>query len=162
MKLHIENLSIHIAAPLPIGLISGMALCDTIKPAANDTIPALGEKWPGTEATYAGISLSLTGDSLVHMLLWDADAAIYVDYDTAVKHAKEVNPSMGSHLPTRHQSIDLYERLADHFDKDRWHWTLNKTPNGKSAFIQYFDLGSQLSSYLSAECRVRAVSEIPL
>jgi hypothetical protein len=162
MKLHIENISIHIAAPLPIGLISGMALCDTIKPAANDTIPALGEKWPGTEATYAGISLSLAGDSLVHMLLWDADAAISVDYDTAVKHAEQVNPSMGSHLPTRHQSIDLYERLADRFNKDRWHWTLTKTPNGKSAFLQDFGDGTQGSGYLSAECRVRAVSEIPL
>ena len=162
MKLHIENISIHIAAPLPIGLISGMALCDTIKPAANDTVPALGEKWPGTEATYAGISLSLTGDSLVHMLLWDADAAISVDYDTAVKHAEEVNPSMSSHLPTRHQSIDLYERLADRFDKDRWHWTLTKKPNGKSAFIQDFGNGGQHYNHLSAECRVRAVSEIPL
>jgi hypothetical protein len=162
MKLHIENLSIHIADQLPIGLIYGMALCDMIKPAANDTIPALGEKWPGTEATYAGISLSLTGDSLVHMLLWDADAAISVDYDTAVKHAEQVNPSMGSHLPTRYQSIDLFERLADRFDKDRWHWTLTKTPSGKAAFVQRFTGGYQDFIGLSAECRVRAVSEIPL
>ena len=162
MKLHIENISIHIAAPPPAGLIAGMALGDMLKTAANGSVPAIGEKWPGTEATYAGISLSLTGDSLVHLLLWDEDDNTAMDHEDAVKHAEHVNPEMKSHLPTRHQSIDLFERLADRFDKNAWYWTLTLTRSGKAAFIQVFNGGGQYGSNLSAECRVRAVSEIPL
>lgn len=163
MKLHIENLSINISAPQPpVGLIAGMALGSILKPVTNDNIPAIGEKWPGTEATYAGISLSLTGDSLVHLLLWDEDYNTAMDHEDAVKHAEHVNPEMKSHLPTRHQSIDLFERLADRFDKYAWYWTLTLTRSGKAAFLQNFGIGTQSFNYLSAECGVRAVSEIPL
>lgn len=159
MKLHIENISITISSPPPAGMIAGMALAS----AANGDLPAIGEKWPGTEATYAGVSLSMTGDSLVHLLLWDdAVSAISCGYDMAVKHAEEVSPDMGSHLPTRAQSIALFERLADRFDQNRWHWTLTKTLSGKAAFVQYFYGGDQSHFLLSAECRVHAVSEIPL
>lgn len=163
MKLHIENLSITISNPQPpVGLIAGIALASAVKPMANGDIPDIGEKWPGTGATYAGVSLSSSGDSLVHLLLWDDDTDTAMDYDDAVQHAERGNPETGSHLPTRHQSITLFERLADRFDKNPWYWTLTKTPSGKTAFIQGFDDGYQYDGYLSAESRVRAVSEIPL
>jgi hypothetical protein len=139
-----------------------MALGSILKPVTNDNIPAIGEKWPGTEATYAGISLSLTGDSLVHLLLWDEDYNTAMDHEDAVKHAEHVNPEMKSHLPTRHQSIDLFERLADRFDNYAWYWTLTLTRSGKAAFLQNFGIGTQSFNDLSAECGVRAVSEIPL
>ena len=48
MKLHIENISITISSPPPVGMIAGMALAS----AAKGDLPAIGEKWPGTEATY--------------------------------------------------------------------------------------------------------------
>jgi hypothetical protein len=143
-------------------LLAAMAIASAAKSSAPKSIPAIGDKWPGTEATYAGVSLSLTGDSLVHLLLWDADAAISVVYDAAVAHAETVSPETGSHLPTRHQAITLFENLRDRFDQDRWHWTLTKTKSGNAAFNQLFGYGYQFHDYLSSECRVRAVSEIPL
>jgi len=161
MKLHIENIHITLSQP-PVGLLATMATARTAQPIANCSIPNIGEKWPGTEATYAGVSLSLAGDSLVHLLLWDEDDSTAMDYDDAVKHAESVNPAMNSHLPTRHQGITLFDRLADRFEKSPWYWLLTKTPSDKAAFFQGFHGGDQLINDLSAECRVRAVSEIPL
>ena len=163
MKLHIENLHITFANPQPpAGLIATLAIAGAMQPTAKVGVPNIGEKWPGTEATYAGVSLSITDDSLVHLLLWDADTDAAMDYGDAVKHAEQVNRAMNSHLPTRHQGITLFERLQDRFNRDYYHWTLTKTKSGNAAFIQYFSHGTQLILNLSAECRVRAVSEIPL
>jgi hypothetical protein len=163
MKLHIENLHVTFANPQPpAGFLATLAIAGAMHAPRKEGIPEIGEKWPGTEATYAGVSLSMAGDSLVHLLLWDADAAISVNYDAAVAHAETVNPETGSHLPTRHQYITLFDNLQSRFDQDHWHWTLTKTKSGKAAFCQDFYYGGQDGDDLSAECRVRAVSEIPL
>ena len=162
MKLHIENLNVTITHQPPVGLIAGMALASAAKFAAPSSIPDIGDKWPGTEATYAGVSLSLSGDSLVHLILWDTDPKERMKHEAAVKFAEAVNPDMASHIPTRHQSITLFENLADRFETDPWYWTLSKTPSGQAAFFQLFRGGLQYDLDLSAECRVRAVSEIPL
>jgi len=162
MQLHIENVNITLSNPqAPAGLIAALAIASAAKSSKPD-VPAVGEKWPGLEAVYAGVSLSMTGDRLVHLLLWPDDPSNRMDYDQAVKYAEGVNPEMDSHIPTRHQSIDLFERLQDQFNRDYYHWTLTKTSSGKTAFCQNFRDGSQDGNYLSAECRVRAVSEIPL
>ncbi len=163
MKLHIENINITLSGHHPpAGLIAALAIAGAAKSDTSTNVPEIGEKWPGTDATYAGVSLSLTGDSLVHLLLWDSDTEKGMAYDAAVKHAEAVNPAMASHLPTRHQSIDLFERLANRFEKDPWYWTLTKTTSGQSAFFQDFSYGLQVYDHLSEDCRVRAVSEIPL
>jgi hypothetical protein len=163
MKLHIENLHITFSNPQPpAGLIAAFALAGAMQPDAKDGIPNIGEKWPGTEATYAGISLSSTDDSLIHLILWPDDHKNGMDYEDAVKFADGVNPDLNSHLPTRHQSITLFERIQDNFNKDYYHWTLTKTKSRKAAFLQDFNYGDQSSNNLSAECRVRAVSEISL
>lgn len=157
MKLHIENLHVTLHAPQqqPAWLL---AMPDIASAAGG----IMGEKWPGTEATYAGVSLSTAGDRLVHLLLWDSDTDKAMDHDDAVKHAEAVNPAMASHMPTRHQAITLFDNLQDRFNRDYWYWTLTKTKSGKAAFIQSFSNGNQYSNDLSSECRVRAVSEIPL
>ncbi|MFA5170395.1 MAG: hypothetical protein WC426_02435 [Sulfuriferula sp.] len=161
MKLHIENLHITFSNPQPpAGLIAAFALAGATESAAP--IPAVGAKWPGTEAIYAGISLSITDDSLVHLILWPDFPGKGLPYNKAIKFADAVNPDMASHIPTRHQSITLFDRLQDQFDNDYYHWTLTKTKGDNAAFIQLFDGGNQSSRLLSAECRVRAVSEIPL
>lgn len=131
-------------------------------PVSAPDVPNIGEKWPGTEAIYAGISPSISDDGSVHLLLWPDKSGKGLSYDKAVEFAESVNPAMLSHIPTRHQSITLFERLRDQFDQDYWHWTLTKTKSGKAAFYQGFLDGYQSYHYLSAECRVRAVSEIPL
>lgn len=165
MKLHIENLHVTLYARQrqPAGPLATRAIASASGGImGNQSAPQIGEKWPGTEATYAGISLSTAGDRPVHLLLWDGETDEAMNHDDAVKHAKAVNPAMASHLPTRHQSITLFDNLQDRLDRDCWHWTLTKTTSGKSAFLQHFNGGNQDSYYLYAECRVRAVSEIPL
>jgi hypothetical protein len=163
MKLHIENLHVTFANPQPpAGLLATFAIAEAMRPVAKEGIPNVGEKWPCLEAIYAGTALSSDESSLVHLVLWIDDPKRGMKYDKAVKHAEGINPEMHSHLPTRHQSITLFERLRDQFELDYYHWTLTKTKDGDAAFIQDFSYGGQSLNYLSAECRVRAVSEIPL
>lgn len=164
MKLHIENLNITVQAAQqqPAGLLATLAIANAAGVMANQAAPKIGDKWPGTDATYAGVSLSTGGDRIVHLLLWDSDTDQSMEYDDAVKHAAAVNPAMASHLPTRHQAITLFENLQDRVSQDYYHWTLTKTQSGKSAFVQDFFYGGQSLSDLSYEGRVRAVSEIPL
>ena len=162
MKLHIENLNITFSSQhQPAGLIAALSIARAAKSSNQADAPAIGEKWPGTEAIYAGVSLSITDDSLVHLILWPDDKNKGMAYDKAVEFAEAINPDMNSHIPTRHQSITLFERLQDKFNNDYYHWTLTKTKSGNAAFGQDFGDGNQ-GSLLSAECRVRAVSEIPL
>jgi len=146
MKLHIENLNItvHTAQQQPAGLLATLAIANAAGVMASQAAPKIGDKWPGTDATYAGVSLSTTGDRLVHLLLWDSDTDQSMEYDDAVKHAEAVNPAMASRLPTRHQAITLFENLQDRFNQDYYHWTITKTKSGKAAFLQYFDSGLQL------------------
>ena len=163
MKLHIENLNITFSNQhQPAGLIAALSIVGAEKSANQVDAPAIGEKWPGTEAIYSGVSLSITDDSLVHLILWPDDKNKGMNYDKAVEFAEAVNPDMNSHIPTRHQSITLFERLQDKFSNNYYHWTLTKTKSGDAAFVQVFTSGSQINTLLSAECRVRAVSEIPL
>jgi hypothetical protein len=163
MKIHIENLSITVQGQQPpIGLLGALISSGAATSSLSTDVPAIGEKWPGTEAIYAGVSLSKTDDSLVHLLLWPDDPTERMNHEKAVKHAEGVKPDMESHLPTRHQSITLFDRLRDRFNQDYYHWTLTKTKSGNAACIQDFNDGSQGNDDLSSECRVRAVSEIPL
>ena len=162
MKLNIKTLNITLNAPNPPdGLLAALTI---LAPQAfsQDKAPAIGEQWPGLDATYAGISLSSDGNSLAHLLLWNENPKENLEYDAAVTKAESIHPETGSHLPTRHQSITLFDNLQDHFERDYWHWTLTKTKSGKAAFYQDFSLGLQDGLGLSYEARVRAVSEIPL
>lgn len=128
----------------------------------NTIIPAIGAKWPGTEAKYGGISLSKCGTKLVHLIVWPDTFKERVSHEQAIKKAEEIAPNWNSHLPTRYQGITLFTNLQDEFDKDYYHWTLDKTKDGKAAFVQYFADGYQSWIDLVTSNRVRAVSEIPL
>jgi hypothetical protein len=123
---------------------------------------AIGEQWPGTDAIYAGISLSSDNARAVHLILWPETNTKQLDHAAAIAVAEAVNPEHGSHIPTRIQSVTLYGNLKDCFDKSPWYWTSTKHENGEWAFIQFFNNGYPDLHDLSAECRVRAVSEIPL
>lgn len=162
MKLHIENINITLPQQMPAGLIAALAIAGAAKPASKVDAPAIGEKWPGLDAIYAGVALSKDEDSLVHLILYTDDPSKGMAYEKAVEYAEGVNPEMNSHIPTRHQSITLFERLRDQFNTDYYHWTLTKTKDGDTAFYQGFYDGYQDIIRLSAECRGRAVSEIPL
>lgn len=130
--------------------------------ATNSAVPEIGDKWADLPAIYGGISLSRDGTRLVHLIVWDEAPSKCMIYEDAVAAAEKINPAMGSHLPTRHQGIDLFDRLQHLFNQEYLHWLLDKTKSGKSAFFQYFSYGGQGSSNLSIQGGVRAVSEIPL
>ena len=78
MKIHIENLNITLSNQQPpAGLIAELAIARVSNPVQQAYIPAIGEKWPGLEAVYAGKALSQNEDRLIHLILWleDAEAA---------------------------------------------------------------------------------------
>lgn len=169
MKLRIENVHIHLSSPKPpAGLIAALDIAGASRgaplseKASSSNAPGIGEKWPGLPATYAGISLSKDASHLVHLIVWDEAPEEGMTYADAVEAAEKINPTMESHLPTRHQGIHLYERLQHLFNQDYWHWLLDKNKSEKTAFLQSFDDGVQVINTLSCEGRVRAVSEIPL
>lgn len=135
----------------------------TLTPEASKAeVPAIGQVWPGTNAIYAGKAPSLDGESIVHLILWPTKPDGYLSYKDAVEFAEQVFPDLESHIPTRMQSIVLFEQLQDQFEPE-WYWTLTKTKSGKSAFIQNFNFGFQyVNGDLDNDDLVRAVSEIPL
>lgn len=166
MNLHIENAHIYLGSQQPDGLLTSLRIggaANTAKPPSQTTnIPEIGGKWPDLPATYAGISLSRDGTRLVHLIVWDEAPNDRLNYEDAVAAAEKINPAMGSHLPTRHQGIDLFDRLQRLFNQDSQYWLLKKTKSGKSAFVQDLAYGSQHLSFFSGLGRVSAVSEIPL
>ena len=161
MNIHIERVIIQ---QPPSGLLSmlGLLRAQEAPSAPSTDIPAIGDKWPGLDAKYGGISLSKNGDKLIHLILWPHTPEKSMDHPDSVKWAEGVRPDMESHVPTRHQNIDLFDRLQGEFRTDDWYWCLEKLKSGLSAFIQHFDYGSQVTSSLTAKGLVRAVSEIQL
>lgn len=183
MKIHIENLNINfpdqktksahctgIGRSLDLVLKEGEKIKDRAaiiswfinsveRVIGKQDIPAIGEKWPGTDAIYAGMSLSMTGDSLVHLILWPK---IFEknSYRNAVVIAEAENPEMKSHLPTRHQSITLFEQPWGQINDDYFCWILSNI--GSMAVAQNFNNGAQYLSEPQNELRFRAVSEIPV
>ena len=152
MKVHIENININInpSRQMPAPLLALLTMAQAAMPVPADEvvataakpakaksttdIPAVGEKWPGTEAVYAGVSLSMNGDKLVHLLLWPNEMRD-VTFEKAMEFAVKVNPKMmTSHAPTRHQSITLFNNLRDQFDINQGYWTMEKTESGEAAF----------------------------
>lgn len=183
MKVHIENLNINIhpSRQMPPPLLALLAMAQASAPAQADEaatpvaqsataeaesqprtdIPAIGEKWPGTEALYAGVSLSMTGDRMVHLLLWPGGLK-EATFEAAMEWAVKVNPDMDSHAPTRHQALTLFNNLRDQFNPNPWYWTMEKTKSGDAACVQTFLYGDQHYHNIDTGWPVRAVSEIPL
>ena len=123
--------------------------------------PSIGEKWPGTEAIYAGFSMSKDHDKVVHLLLWP-DELKDANFEEAMEFASQVNPDMDSHAPTRHQAQTLFNNLSAQFDINQGYWTMEKTKSGDAAFVQFLDDGIQINYQLDVEWSVRGVSEIPI
>jgi hypothetical protein len=65
----------------------------------------------------------------------------------------------GGDLPNRRELNLLRANARKEFKNDMY-WS-NETTDYRTAFIQYFYVGSQYNLTLSAECRVRAVSRFP-
>lgn len=164
MKLTIENLTINVGGKpsmQPIGLLAALASIGECKPRNRNTdLPAIGDKWPGTEAIYAGKALSRDGSKIVDLIVWPDASDKKRSYADNVAYCESVSPETGSHAATRQQAIVINDNLRHLFKKDCYYWTETKDNDGDAAFVQHFTYGHQDYLTLSLAYRALAVSEI--
>ena len=135
-------------------------------PVAHDHIqvrmcPAdIGGKWPGTEAIYAGRSLSRDGSRLVDLIFWPDESKKERSYTENIEYCASVSPQTNSHAATRQQAIVINDNLRHLLSTSHGYWTETKDNTGKYAFVQFFDCGVQDNNNLISNCRALAVSEI--
>lgn len=163
-KLHIENIHIHIGAKpsmSPVGLLAALASIGDDKPSKRfSELPAIGDKWPGTEAIYAGKSLSRDGTKIVDLIFWLDESEEERSYEDNLKYCESVSKETNSHAATRQQAIVINDNLRHLLSNDHYYWAETKSNSGKHAFVQHFFYGNQTTRYLINEYRALAVSEI--
>ncbi len=124
------------------------------------TKPTIGDKWPGTEAIYAGKALSRDGSKIIDLIVWLDSSDKKRPYADNVAYCESVSPETGSHSATRQQAIVINDNLRHLFKEHCYYWTETKDNAGDAAFVQYFDDGSQVYTNLRNAYRALAVSEI--
>lgn len=163
-KLHIENLTINVGGKPsmpPIGLLAALASIGEDKPRKRPVdLPAIGDKWPGTEAIYAGKSLSCDGSKIVDLIFWLDKDKKERSYEDNLKFCESVSPETGSHAATRQQAIVINDNLRNLLSTDHAYWIETKDNTGKYAFVQLFYFGGQYCYDLNDGYRALAVSEI--
>ena len=163
-KLHIENLTINIGSKPsmpPVGLLAALASIGEDKQSKRPaSLPAIGDKWPGTEAIYAGKSLSRDGSKIVDLIFWPDESNKERNFEDNKAWCESVSTETGSHAATRQQAIVINDNLRHLLSKDLWYWTETKTNSGEYAFVQFFYFGLQYYYNLYNEYRALAVSEI--
>lgn len=163
-KLHIENVHINIGAKPsmpPIGLLAALASISDDKPIKRPSdLPAIGEKWPRTEAIYAGKSLSRDGTKIVDLIFWLDESKEGRSYEDNLKYCESVSKETGSHAATRQQAIVINDNLRHMLIEDQYYWTETKSNSGNYAFVQYVGSGTQGNGNRNDEYRALAVSEI--
>lgn len=164
IKLHIDNVHIHAGGAKPsVSPIILAALASVGKKTPRQqppALPAIGEKWPGTEAIYAGKSLSRDGSKIVDLIFWPDESNKERNFYDNKAWCESVSTDTGSHAATRQQAIVINDNLRHLLSKDHWYWTETKTNSGEYAFVQGFSLGGQNDFYLNCGYRALAVSEI--
>ena len=165
-KLHIENLTVNVGGKPsmpPIGLLAALASIGDEKPSKRPAgLPAIGDKWPGTEAVYAGKSLSRDGSKIVDLIFWPDDSNKERSYEDNLKYCESVSPETKSHAATRQQAIVINDNLRHLLSTDHAYWTETKDNTGKHAFVQTFGDGNQYYTSLTNEYRALAVSGFAL
>ncbi len=165
-KLHIENINITIGGsagsnPL-LAAIASIAAESNLKkrPAPAFLIPKIGEKFPGTEAIYAGKGPSRDGSKIVDLVYWPDGSNTERNYADNIAWCESVVRKANTHAATRQQAIVINDNLRHLMQKDCYYWTESKDNDGDAAFVQHFGYGTQNSSHLTGKFRALAVSEI--
>lgn len=104
---------------------------------------------------YAGLVLDATTGAPSHHLVLLPGEADDMEWEDARKWAED----QGGELPTRQEQSLLFANLKSEF-KPNWYWSGEKA-SASSAWSQYFYYGTQGTSTLGNELRVRAVRRIP-
>lgn len=165
MKLTIENININISGSKPsmppLGLLAALASIGEEKTCKRSAgLPKIGDKWPGTEAIYAGKALSRDGSKIVDLIYWPNDSEKERNYADNIAYCESVDAKTGSHAATRQQAIVLNDNLRHLMKKSCYYWTETKDNDGDAAFVQHFEYGLQHNNYLGSKFRALAVSEI--
>ncbi len=164
-KLHIENIHITFSGSKPsmppLGLLAALAGLSESQPCKRPAdLPAIGDKWPGTEAIYAGKSLSRDGSKIIDLIYWPDSSNTERNYADNISYCESVDTNTSSHAATRQQAIVLNDNLRQLMSTDCYYWTETKDNTGKYAVVQYFGYGYQGNANLFSETRALAVSEI--
>ena len=126
---------------------------------AKDTLPRIGEAWPGIDGVYAGVSRGENGEPDAHLVLLNALPEKNLSWQAAADWAQGLGD--GARLPTRFESALLYAHLQDKLDTEKWHWTGTQY-SGSNAWGQDFGNGSQVTNGKKYEARARAVRRLIL
>ena len=106
---------------------------------------------------YVGVIISADGTKQHHVILLPGEVD-NTDWKKSMKWAE----SIGGELPDRVESALLFATMKDEF-KPELYWTRELyEPDSGYAWFQIFSYGSQLSHYLSAGLRARAVRRLPV
>ena len=167
-RIAIKNLHVHVGQTpqIPLGLIAGVLAAPKPAEASNtdeisNKAPKIGEQWPGLDAIYAGVSRGEDGQPDAHLILWNAKPSGNLNWKDALTWGAGIDTVIESHVPTRFESALLYASLRDQFKLDRWYWTSTQC-SADYAYGQDFSNGYQITSGVTAERRVRAVSRLSL
>lgn len=131
----------------------------TLTRAAAPQPPAVGERWPGIDGTYAGIARGEDGQPNGHLILLDARQAWDLNHADATAWAE--GQGNGARLPTRFESALLYATLCDHTDTAGRYWTSTLESDGY-AWCQRFGSGNQYTHDTDYGCCAVAVIRIPV
>jgi hypothetical protein len=130
------------------------------------------EAYSGDKISYPAITLDLhPGEKNAGLVLGkDGDADYFlillpeekenINWNDAVKWAKQQGGDMDASLPTRCEQALLYANLNEEF-KNEYYWSSERHASGSDvALCQHFRDGNQHSSYEDCTMRARAVRRI--
>lgn len=123
------------------------------------TIPAIGERWPGIDGVYAGVSRGEDGQPDGYIILLNARPNNKLNHADATAWAEGLGD--GARLPTRSEAALLYANLQDRIDSDDSYWTSTLGSYGYAWFQDFYD-GDQDPYYTDYEGRAVAVRRIPV
>lgn len=108
---------------------------------------------------YAGIVIdSATGQPTHHLILIPQQPKTHLTWDEAIAWAA----SIGVELPTRKEATLLHTNLKLAFEP-AWYWTGEQyAGSASSAWLQYFNDGTQYLSGKGYKGRARAIRRVPI
>ncbi len=128
---------------------------------ALQTLPAIGQPWPGQGGTYAGIARGRDGQPDHHLIVASAKSP-ELTWKQATAWAAKVDADGHADftLPDRHEAALLFGNVDESFEK-RWHWTATQYSDA-SAWVQHFGNGTQDYDGEGGEFLARAVRRLPV
>jgi hypothetical protein len=136
-----------------------IAVAEQIADKPVNTVPAIGQPWPGVDGKYYGVARGEIGEPDHHIVLLNAQPLGRLPWKKAVEWAHGLGD--GASLPTRFESALLYANGQAEVDNGKWHWTSTQSSDA-NAWLQNFSYGYQYADDKSYGGWARAVRRFPL